>query len=59
MYLKIGLSLKELQGTRDRLYIKSSLKTFEQIVVAVYLYLKSSQRYMMELFCERANDFTP
>ena len=52
------------------LYIKKSLKAFEQIVPFVYLYFiyfiyniarktESPQRYMMELFCERANNFKP
>ena len=39
MYLKIGLPLIELQETRDILYIKSNLKTFEQTVAAVFLHV--------------------
>ena len=41
MYLKIGLSLKELRGTRDTLYISrlKTLKTYEQIAAAVYLHV--------------------
>ena len=80
MYLKISLLLKELQGTRDTLYMKRQLKNLwadcccclpscyfiYAIIFTMYrkhiareAYLESPQKYTMELFCKRANDFKP
>ena len=62
MYLEIGLAIERIAGNQrygvsSCCFIYIIIFTMHEKQTAREAYLESPQRYMMELFCERAKDF--